>query len=129
MPSDGPPFTLQELADTLVTSFREVMEPAALPRPELVTVGETADPKLDILIFCPDCRNERGLRWNSHGVYFWGYDPENPDRPKRNSIRINHPEVRKTISYDAQAVREGLKKGTHGKQCLHCGARMSPLAA
>lgn len=113
----------------LVTAFREVMEPSSVPRPELVTVGETSDPKLDSKVYCPQCLGDRGSRWNSHGLYWWGYDPEKPDRPKRHSVRVIHPDVRKTMTYDAQAVRAGLETGTHGKQCLQCGTKLATLVA
>lgn len=117
-------FTAHDLAQALVKSFREVMEPAVGPRPELVTVGETSDPQLDVVAFCADCLGERGPRWNSHSVYWWGYDPERPDRPKRHSIKITHPDVRKALSYDQAAIKAGLDNGTHGKQCIQCGAKM-----
>lgn len=116
-------------AADLITAFREVMEPAAIPRPDLVTVGETSDPKLDTVVYCPQCLGDRGGRWNPHSIFWWGYDPEKPDRPKRHSVRILHPDVRKTLTYDAHAVKVGLEKGTHGKQCLQCGAKLSALAA
>lgn len=127
MPSESITFTPDQFNLFLrmqVAAFREVMEPAPLPRPELVTVGETSDPKLDGLVLCPACLGDRGSRWNAHSIYFWGHDPEHPDRLKRHSVRVHHPEVRKTISYDAQAVRAGLENGLHGKQCIACGAKM-----
>jgi hypothetical protein len=101
------------------------MEPSAAPRPELVTVGETSDPKLDAKVFCAQCLGERGSGWNPHSVYWWGFDPERPDRPKRNTVRVQHPDVTKTMSYDAQGVRVGLSAGTHGKQCMQCGKRIT----
>lgn len=116
-------------AQDLITAFREVMEPASVPRPELVTVGETSDPKLDVKVYCPQCLGDRGGRWNSHGLYWWGYDPEKPERPKRHSMRVIHPDVRKTMTYDAQAVKTGLEKGTHGKQCIQCGTKLATLAS
>lgn len=130
MPTDNVVLTPEQFAEfskVLVTAFREVMEPAALPRPELVTVGETSDEKLDIRVFCPNCLRERGSQWNSHSNYFWGFDPEKPDRPKRHTAKVFHPEVPKTMSYDAQAARAGLEAGTHGKQCLQCGAKLTVL--
>lgn len=123
------PEQFSQFAKVLVSAFREVMEPAAMPRPELVTVGETSDPKFDKLLFCPACLGERGPRWNSHSVYYWGANPERPEMPKRHSMRVVHPDVVKTMSYDAQSARAGLKAGTHGKQCLQCGAKLSVMAA
>jgi hypothetical protein len=122
-------FTLDAFSRAMVAAFREAMEPAPLPKPELVTVGETSDPKLDQLVFCPNCLGERGSRWQDHTIYFWAYDPAHPDKPKRMSVTHEHPEAKKTISYDARAVREGLDKGTHGKQCIACGSRLQVLAA
>jgi hypothetical protein len=123
------PAQFDSFARVLIAAFREVMEPAAAPRPDLVTVGETSDHKLDVRVFCPTCLGERGSRWPSHGIYWWGYDAEKPDRPKRHTVRVQHPDALKTISYDAQAVREGLESGTHGKQCIHCGVKLAVMAA
>lgn len=132
MPIESVTLTSDQFAQfskVLVSAFREVMEPAAMPRPELVTVGETSDVKLDAKLYCAACLGERGPRWNSHGVYFWGFDPDRPEVPKRNVMKVMHPDVRKTISYDAQVARAGLASGTHGKQCLQCGTKLPVLAA
>lgn len=112
-------------AADLVKAFREVMEPASPPRPELVTVGETSDPKLDVKVFCGQCLGERGSGWPSHSQYWWSFDPERPSLPKRNTLRIIHPDTPKLMSYDAAAVKHGLETGTHGKQCLQCGKRLA----
>jgi hypothetical protein len=116
-----------EFSRVLVHSFRQVMEPAAAPSPELVTVGETSEHKLDVQVLCSDCLRERGSSWMAHSVYHWGFDPEKPDRPKRHTVRVFHPEAPKIISYDAQAVKAGLEAGTHGKQCLQCGKKLAIL--
>lgn len=123
------PDQFAQWSKVLVTAFREVMEPASMPRPELVTVGETSDPKLDQRLYCHNCLGERGPRWNSHGVFYWGFDPDRPDVPKRHVAKVSHPEVLKTMSYDATVAKAGLEAGTHGKQCLQCGNKLAVLAA
>jgi hypothetical protein len=123
------PAQFSQFLEMQVKAFREVMEPTAMPRPELVTIGETSDVKLDRRLFCGYCLGDRGPRWNPHAIYYWGYDPEKADVPKRNTVRVLHPEVPKTISYDANMAKAGLEAGTHGKQCLQCGAKLNVIAA
>src|SRR5215472_12901516 len=109
---------IQQIAQAL----RLASEPATPPPSEIVTVGESSDPKLDRLVYCSDCLDSKdGSPWPPHKLYFWVNDEARPGRLKRIENLHAHPAVRKTLSYDARAAREGIEKGTHGKQCIQCG--------
>lgn len=123
------PTGVEALTQAILDALRGAAQPEAPPAPDLVTIGETSDPKLDRLIFCPDCLGKDGPAWGDHEMYWLAADPERPGRIKRMSYKVAHPQVPKTISYDARSVKEGLDAGTHGKQCLQCGAKLHSAAA
>src|SRR5258708_1220533 len=89
----------------LVNALPRATEPDPQPIPEVVTVGETSDIKVDRKIYCPDCLGKDGPTWGTHEVYWITGDPERPGRLKRQSVKVAHPPVLKTLSYDARAVR------------------------
>ena len=118
----------------LVLALRQAIEPEPSPPAEIVTVGETSDSKLDQLIYCHDCLppelggSKDGSPWMGWMAYWWAADETRPGQLKRVENPFNHPNKRKKLSYDARAVREGLEKGTHGKQCLQCGNKLKVTA-
>lgn len=114
-----------ELIQALAEALRLATQPALPQKLEVVTVGETSDPALDRLVYCPDCLGREGPAWGSHKNFWLTADPTRPGQVMRVETLHAHPRVRKTLSYDAISVREGLDKGTHGKQCIQCGTRMA----
>lgn len=111
--------SFQTLAEALAAREVAVAEPTGI---ELVTVGETSDPKLDRRVFCRDCLDVRypaektepptgGSAWGSH------YTSTGGARQK-----VEHPRKPKILTYDKRIVVAGLAAGTHGKQCLQCGS-------
>lgn len=118
----GAPITVESLSQALLEALRNASQPEPPPAVDIVTIGQTSDPNMDRLVFCPDCLGRDGPSWGSHEVFWLANDPERPGRIKRVSYKVAHPQVPKTISYDANTVRKGLDAGTHGKQCLQCGA-------
>lgn len=115
---------IQELTQALLDALRGAMQPPIAEKVEVVTVGQTSEAKLDRLIFCPDCLGRDGPAWGTHMIYWLAADPTRPGQVKRVEVPHAHPQVKKTLSYDAISVREGLKEGTHGKQCIQCGAKL-----
>ena len=110
-----------------VMAAREI-QPPEFSGTELVTVGATSEADLDRKIYCRDCLDVRysagpteppqgGSAWGSHTTSVSGH-----------KVKVEHPRKPKLLSYDRKAVLEGLKKGTHGKQCIQCGSSMHPLA-
>lgn len=121
--------SIEALTAALLAALRGAAQPDVPPTLEIVTVGETSDPKLDRLIFCPDCLGRDGPSWGDHEMYWLAADPERPGRIKRMSYKVAHPQVPKTISYDQRTVKDGLDAGTHGAQCLQCGAKLHKAVA
>ena len=119
---------MQAFAVTLVQAIRDAVQPEPPPKIEVVTVGTpTGDPKLERLMFCPDCLDRRtGPAWGTHNNVRVIEDPERPGQPKLIPMPHPHPHVPKTISYDVAAVRERMEKRPESfKQCMQCGARLA----
>jgi hypothetical protein len=112
----------------LVGALREAIDPAQPDRIEVATVDYDNLTALDRAVFCVNCLSKDGSSWMGWKKFWHAADQERPGRIKRIEEAHNHPEVRKTLSYDAKGVREGLDKGTYGKQCIQCGIALGGAA-